>query len=47
MTDYIALALEAGQLVEMDDVLDDDEDSPTFDTFVRTYQEGPNAEARA
>lgn len=35
--DYVQLALDAGQLVYSDDVLDDDPDSPYEGQYVRTY----------
>lgn len=37
-TDFIKQALEAGQLIYTDTVLDDDPDSPTCGKFIDTFQ---------
>lgn len=34
---YVQMAVESGQLVYHDEVLDDDEDSPTYDTFISVF----------
>lgn len=36
--DYVQLAIDAGQLVEADEVLDDDLDSLTYECYVTTYK---------
>lgn len=44
--DYVQLALDAGQLVEAGEAVDDDLDSLTYECYVKTYKRPNYCECR-